>query len=65
MWTFFVDHFDDHTEGLRDHEDIAEDYSSVKEASITLNRLKSDCRGNFRVTTDGKEVASAFSFMVL
>lgn len=64
MGAFFVDHLDGHTEGLRDDQDVAEYYRSVKEAGIALNGLEGDCGGNFRVAADSEEVACAFGFVV-
>lgn len=65
MGTLFVEHFDSHAEGLGDHEDVAEDYGGVEEASVALDGLEGDCGGEFGVATDGEEVIGAFGFVVL
>lgn len=64
MWSFFIDHFNGHAEGLRDDQDVTEDNGGVEEAGIALDRLEGDCGSNFRVAADGEEVACAFCLVV-
>lgn len=60
-----LQHLDDHSHGLGDHEDVGEDDGGVEEAGVALDGLEGDCRSDLGIAADLEEVAVAFGFVVL